>query len=106
MLKESIRYRGLDYKRVDLLSSFQRIQDLIFKKPIIYSAFAKSSLYPFNPSTVLAKLKEFGTLERILAADNDSGSELAFEVDFQKCLIPMSLQIYKAYTFYIDKKLA
>ena len=58
------------------------MQDLTFKKPIIYSAFKKSSLYPFNPSAVLAKLKEFSTLERTLAVDNDLGLELAFEVDF------------------------
>ena len=82
MLKESIRYRGLDYKHADFLTSFQRMQDLTFKKPIIYSAFTKSGLYPFNPSVVLAKLKEFSTLEWTLAADNDSGLELAFEVDF------------------------
>jgi hypothetical protein len=62
MLEESIRYTGLGYKRVDFLASFQRMQDLTFNKPIIYSAFEKSSLYPFNPSAVLAKLKEFGTL--------------------------------------------
>ena len=73
------------------------MRDLTFKKPIICSAFEKSGLYPFNPAGVLTKLKEFSTLERTLAADNDSGSELAFEVDFQKCLTPMSLQIYKAY---------
>ena len=81
------------------------MRDLTFKKLIIYSAFAKSSLYPFNPSAVLAKLKEFSTLERTIAAD-DSGSELGFEVDFQKCLTPMSPRIYKAYTSYINKKLA
>ena len=63
MLKESIQYRGLDYKHIDFLTSFQRIRDLTFKKPIILSAFAKSSLYPFNPSAVLVKLKEFSTLE-------------------------------------------
>jgi hypothetical protein len=57
------------------------MRDLTFKKLIIYSAFEKSSLYPFNPSAVLAKLKEFSTLERTLAADN-SGLELGFEVDF------------------------
>jgi hypothetical protein len=105
VLKESIRYRGLDYKRADFLSSFQRIRDLIFKKPIICSTFEKSGLYPFNPSAVLAKLKEFSTPEQTLAAD-DSGSELVFEVDFQRCLTPMSPQVYKAYTAYIDKKLA
>ena len=82
------------------------MRDLTFKKLIIYSAFAKSSLYPFNPSAVLAKLKEFSTLERTLATDNDSGLELAFEVDFQKCLMLMSPRIYKAYTSYINKKLA
>jgi hypothetical protein len=82
------------------------MQDLTFKKLIIYSAFAKSSLYPFNPSTVLAKLKKFSTLERTLAIDNNSGLELAFEVDFQQCLTLMSPQIYKAYTLYINKKLA
>ena len=106
MLKESIQYGGLDYKRVDFLTSFQRMRDLTFKKPIICSAFAKSGLYPFNPSAVLAKLREFSTLERTLAADDDSGSELAFEVDFQRCLTPMSPRIYKAYTSYINKKLA
>lgn len=58
MLKESIRYRGLNYNCVDFLASFQRMQDLTFKKPIILSAFEKSGLYPFNPSAVLAKLKE------------------------------------------------
>jgi hypothetical protein len=94
MLKESIQYRGLDYKRADFLASFQRMRDLTFKKLIILSAFAKSSLYPFNPSVVLAKLKEFSTLERTLAADSDLGLELAFEVDFQKCLTPMSPRIY------------
>ena len=82
MLKESIRYGGLDYKRADFLTSFQRMRDLTFKKLIIYSAFAKSSLYPFNPSAVLAKLKEFSTLERTLTIDNDLGLELAFKVDF------------------------
>jgi hypothetical protein len=105
MLKESIRYRGLDYKRVDFLSSFQRMRDLTFKKPIICSAFEKSGLYPFNPSAVLVKLKEFSTPERTITAD-DSGLELGFEVDFQKCLTPMSPRIYKAYTSYINKKLA
>ena len=81
------------------------MQDLTFKKPIIYSAFEKSSLYPFNPSTVLAKLKEFSTPKRTLAID-DLGLELRFEVDFQRALTPMSPRIYKAYTSYIDKKLA
>ena len=76
--------------------------NLIFKKLIICSAFEKSSLYPFNP---FAKLKEFSTLEQTLAADY-SGSELEFKVDLQRCLTLMSLQIYKAYTFYIEKKLA
>jgi hypothetical protein len=57
------------------------MRDLTFKKPIIYSAFEKSGLHPFNPSIVLAKLKEFSTLKRTLAAD-DSGLELGFEVDF------------------------
>jgi hypothetical protein len=105
MLKELIQYRGLDYKCVDFLSSFQRMQDLTFKKLIIYSAFKKSSLYPFNPSAILAKLKEFSTLEQTLTIDN-LGLELGFKVDFQRCLILMSLQIYKAYTSYINKKLA
>ena len=52
------------------------MRDLTFKKPIICSAFAKSGLYPFNPSAVFAKLKEFSTLEWTLAADDDSGFEL------------------------------
>jgi hypothetical protein len=65
------------------------MRDLTFKKPIIYSAFKKSGLYPFNPFAVLAKLKEFSTLERTLAAD-DLGSELGFEVDFQRAATPMS----------------
>jgi hypothetical protein len=82
------------------------MRDLKFKKSTICSAFEKSRLYPFNPSTVLSKLKEFSTPERTLAADNDSGLELAFEVDFQRCLTPMSPRIYKAYTAYIEKKLA
>jgi hypothetical protein len=81
------------------------MQDLTFKKLIICSAFEKASLYPFNPSVVLAKLKEFGTLERILVGD-DSGLELGFKVDFQRAVTLMSLRIYKAYTPYIDKKLA
>jgi hypothetical protein len=105
VLKESIRYGGLNYKRADFLASFQRMQDLTFKKPIICSAFKKSGLYPFNPSAVLEKLKEFDTPERTLAAD-DSGLELRFEVDFQRAVTPISPQIYKAYTSYIDKKLA
>jgi hypothetical protein len=57
------------------------MQDLTFKKLIICSAFKKSGLHPFNPSIVLAKLKEFSTLKRTLAAD-DLGLELRFEVDF------------------------
>jgi hypothetical protein len=57
------------------------MQDLTFKKLIIYSAFEKSSLYPFSPSAVLAKLKEFSTLEQILAVNN-LGLKLAFKVDF------------------------
>jgi hypothetical protein len=105
VLKESIQYRGLDYKCADFLASFQRMRDLTFKKPIICSAFEKAGLYPFNPSAVLAKLKEFGTLEQTLAGD-DLGSELGFEVDFQRAVTLMSLRIYKAYTSYINKKLA
>src|ERR1700722_7413653 len=97
MLKESIQYKGLDYKRADFLNLFQRMQDLTFKKPIICSAFEKSGLYPFNLFAVFSKLKEFSTLEQTLAVD-DSSSELEFEVDFQRCLTLMSLQIYKAYT--------
>ena len=58
-----------------------------------------------TPSTVLAKLKEFSTPEQTLAAD-DSGSELGFKVDFQRAITLMSPRIYKAYTSYINKKLA
>ena len=81
------------------------MQNLTFKKPIILSAFQKSGLLPFNPAVVLAKLEVFGTLEQTLAAD-DSGLKLGFEVDFQRAVTPISLQTYKAYSKYIDKKLA
>jgi hypothetical protein len=81
------------------------MRNLTFKKPIILSAFQKSGLLPFNPAVVLAKLFKFGTLERTLATD-DSGSELGFEVDFQRAVTPISPRIYKAYSEYIDKKLA
>jgi hypothetical protein len=81
------------------------MRNLTFKKPIILSVFEKSGLLLFNPAVILSKLKEFGTSERTLAV-NDSGSELGFEVDFQRAVTPISLQIYKAYTSYIDQKLA
>jgi hypothetical protein len=77
----------------------------MFKKPIILSAFKKSSLLPFNPAIVLSKLEESGTPERTLAAD-DSGSELGFKVDFQGAVTLISPRIYKAYTSYIDQKQA
>jgi hypothetical protein len=93
------------YKRQDFLASFQKMRDLTFKKSIIRSAFQKSGLYPFDPSVVLAKMAEFSTPERTLAAE-DSGSEPAFEIDFKRAVTPMSPRIYKAYTSYIDKKLA
>ena len=51
-------------------------------------------------------MKEFLTLERTLARDDESGSELAFKLDFARPITPMSLRIYKAYTSYIEKKLA
>ncbi len=105
VLEDSIRYGGNDYKRPDFLASFQKMRDLTFKKPIICSAFRKAGLYPFDPSAVLAKLQEFSTLERRISPD-DSGSELGFEVDFQRNLTPYSPRIYKAYTSYIEKKLA
>jgi hypothetical protein len=106
VLENSIRYGGVDYKRADFLASFQRMRDLTFKKPIIYSAFRKSGLHPFDPSAVLAQLKEFSTPERTLAMEDESASELGFEVDFEKAITPMSPRIYKAYTSYIEKKLA
>ena len=81
------------------------MQDLTFKKPIIYSAFQKSSLYLFDPLVVLTKLKEFSTPKRTLAIQDKSASELEFEVDFKRAITPMSLQIYKAYNSYIEKKL-
>ena len=105
MLEEVVQYGGVNYKKPDFLAVFQRMRDLTFKKTIICSAWWKSSLYPFDPSTVLAKFREFSTLERTLAAD-DSGLELGFEVDFQRGVTPMSPRIYKAYTSYIEKKLA
>jgi hypothetical protein len=77
------------------------MRDLTFKKSIICSAFQKSSLYPFNLSMVLSKFKEFTILEQTLNA-KDSGSELGFKVDFQRAITLMSLQIYKAYTLYIN----
>jgi len=77
------------------------MRDLTFKKSIICSAFQKSGLYPFDPSAVLLKFKEFTTLEQTLNA-KDSGSELGFEVDFQRAITLMSLRIYKAYTSYIN----
>jgi len=38
VLEEAIRFGGVDYKREDFLASFQKMQDLTFKKPIIYRA--------------------------------------------------------------------
>jgi hypothetical protein len=105
VLEEAVRYGGVNYKKPDFLAAFQRMRDLTFKKTIICSAWWKSGLYPFDPSAVLAKFREFSTPERTLAAD-DSGSELGFEVDFQRGVTPMSPRIYKAYTSYIEKKLA
>jgi hypothetical protein len=105
VLEDSICYRGLDFKHQDFLAAFQRMRNLTFKKPIILSAFQKSGLLPFNPAIVLAKLGEFGTPERTLEADN-SGSELGFEVDFQRAITPISPRIYKVYSEYINKKLA
>jgi hypothetical protein len=81
------------------------MRDLTFKKSIICSAFQKSGLYPFDPSAVLSKFKEFTTPERTLNAE-DSGSELGFEVDFQRAITLMSPRIYEAYTSYIDQKLS
>jgi hypothetical protein len=105
LLKESIWYSGINYKKPDFLASFQRMRNLTFKKSIICSAWRKSSLYPFDPSAVLTKLQEFSTLERTLVRE-DSGLELEFEVDFQQAVTPMSPRIYKAYASYIDQKLA
>jgi len=62
-------------------------------------------LYPFNPAAVLAKFREFSTPEQTILAE-DSGSELAFEVDYQRARTPLSPRIYQAYSKYIDKKLA
>ena len=51
-------------------------------------------------------MKEFSTPERTLAREDESGSELEFEVDFKHPVTPMSPRIYKEYTRYIEQKLA
>lgn len=105
LLEESIRFAGVDYKRTDFLASFQAMRDLTFKTKTICSAFRKAGLHPFNPSAVLSKLREFSTPERTLALDDEAGSDLEFEVDYSKCVTPLSPRIYKAYSSYIQKKM-
>jgi hypothetical protein len=103
-LQDSIRFGGVDYKRPDFLASFQAMRNRTFKKHTICSAFAKSGLYPYDPSVVLGKLLIFSTPEQQLQPDN-SEDELYFEVDFKTVCTPYSLHMYKACSEYIDMKL-
>jgi DDE superfamily endonuclease len=105
LLEDSIRFGGIDYKQTDFLASFQKMRDLTFKERVIRSAFEKSGLYPFDPSAVLSKLREFSSPEQRLRTD-DSEDELYFEVDFKNISTLYSLHMYEACTNFIRERLA
>ena len=104
ILENSIQFSNVDYKRTDFLASFQKMQDLTFKKVTICSAFQKSDLFPFNPLAVLERVQEFATPERSLQPENEE-DELYFEMNFKNMSTLYFLHAYNVCFSYINKKL-
>ena len=89
---------------MNFLTSFQKMQDLTFKKITICSAFQKSDLFSFNSSAVLKRVQEFATSEQSLQPGNEE-DELYFEMNFNNMSMSYSLHMYDVCFSYINKKL-
>ena len=48
-----------DYSRTDFFADIEEIRRQTFKESMIKSAFKKTGIWPFNPHTVIRKIKQF-----------------------------------------------
>jgi hypothetical protein len=62
---DSIQYGDLEYSKTEFLHAYQTIRDRTFKRQTILSAWQKTGLFPYNPSIVLNKMKQFQPVQAI-----------------------------------------
>jgi DDE superfamily endonuclease len=67
-LYESIRFGDFTFDRTDFLDAFQEIHDSTMRPRTIYSGWAKTGLFPFNPEVVLSKMRQFDGFSAIHAS--------------------------------------
>ena len=82
-LEESIRYGGVDYKKMVFLAGLTKIRKHTFKHGTIKFAFRKAGLIPFSPIVVYDKIVEFSMpvrmeqgLTRLAGPDCGTGTGL------------------------------
>jgi hypothetical protein len=100
LLEENVHFGGIDFNRLEFLRILQKMRKLTFKSRVIQSAWAKAGLFPYNPSIVLAKMKEFNPPQeptRLITPENQA------EFNFANCCTPtLQMSEITKYSQYID----
>src|SRR5450432_1527528 len=101
LLEQSIRFGGIDYKRDDFLSSFQKMREQTFRAHIINRAWKLSGLVPLNAQIVLDQMELMSTPEPEPATLLDS---FISPISYNKT--PETMLVYEQFSSYIDNRLA
>ena len=81
LIREKVFLRAREINKADFFALFNKFSAKTFKPKLCKSAFQKTGLIPFDPSIILSKIKEYGSIQEVQreeTSSSDKNSEPAF----------------------------
>jgi hypothetical protein len=96
-LHEAVAFGDIEFSKVEFLAAFETMRKQTFKKSTILSAWKKAGLFPFQPTTVINKMKLFDAPERPVTPPQQTAPYRPYQGPFQKTPATRDRPAHQAY---------